>query len=93
MTETEYKSLADAMDAGDALAEARMRYRLLAETFEAEPKLRSQLSPAIERAKDEVLRLSAQQEAAAPAAGDGGTSGGVVGSVVAFDATRFAKTG
>ena len=85
----DYATLADAMDANDELAEARMRYRLLAETFEAEPKLRSQLNPSLERVKDEILRLSAL------AADDKGaaTTEAAAGRVVAFDACRFKKTG
>jgi len=84
---TEYTSLAAAMDAGDALGEARLRYRLLAETFEAEPKLRGNLAPALERAKDEVMRLSAAQS------GRAGGAGPVEGRVVAFDPARFQPAG
>ncbi len=80
-----YATLNDAMVAKDDLGEAELRYQLLAEAFEAEPKLRSQLHPAIERAKAEILRL----RAIAPKAGDASSGG----KVVAFDADRFRKSG
>jgi hypothetical protein len=78
----EYATLNEAMVAKDELAEAEMRYRLLAEAFEAMPQLRSNLNPQIERAKAEILRLRA---AVAPKS-DG------AGKVVAFDAGRFRKS-
>lgn len=82
----EYGTLNDAMSANDELAEARMRYRLLAEAFEGEPKLRSQLNPAIEKVKAEILRL----RAVAPKTGADKEQSG---KVVAFDADRFRKSG
>ncbi|MGJ6124911.1 hypothetical protein QN239_20300 [Mycolicibacterium sp. Y3] len=79
-----YESLNEAMAARDELAEAEIRYRLLAETFEAKPQLRANLNPALERAKAEIVRL----RAAVPAtAGDPDS-----GKVVAFDANRFRKS-
>ena len=78
----EYVSLSAAMDAKDALAEAEIRYRLLAETFEAEPKLRANLNPALERAKAEIVRLRAM----GPPKSEGANT------VVAFDASRFRKS-
>lgn len=82
-----YESLSAAMDARDSLAEAEIRYRLLAEVFEAEPKLRSQLNPALDKAKAEVMQLRAMsgdstQDASAAS-----------GKVVAFDDARFRKSG
>lgn len=77
-----YDSLNDAMEAGDELAEARIRYRLLSEAFEAEPKLRGNLNPALERAKAEIVRL----RATTPEKKAGG-------KVVAFDPERFRKSG
>lgn len=81
----EYASLNDAMDAFDEMAEAKMRYRLLADAFENEPKLRSQLSPAIERAKSEILRLRAVKPPKVTPTESG--------TVVPFDANRFRKSG
>ncbi|WP_125078049.1 hypothetical protein [Mycobacterium sp. P7213] len=79
-----YDSLNAAMEAGDELAEARIRYRLLAETFEAMPSLRSNLNPQLERAKAEIARLRA-----AAVTGEKKP----LGKVVAFDADRFRKSG
>lgn len=81
----EYTTLNEAMVANDELAEARMRYRLLAEAFEDMPQLRSQLNAQLERAKAEIVRL----RALAPQAD---TSASVC-KVVAFDAERFRKSG
>lgn len=80
-----YKTLNEAMVARDDLAEAEIRYRLLAETFEASPQLRGNLNPALERAKAEIVRLRALK----PKSSDSGAGA----EVVAFDATRFRKSG
>lgn len=77
-----------AMAAGDELAEAELRYGLLAETFEAMPSLRSNLNPQLERAKAEIMRLRAATAAPAPVG-----SSPESGKVVAFDASRFKKSG
>jgi len=77
-----YDKLADAMDAKDELGEVELRYRLLAETFEAVPNLRANLNPQLERAKADIVRL----RAAAPKPEK------ETGKVVAFDASRFRKT-
>ncbi len=82
---TKHKTLNDAMDAKDELAEAEIRYRLLAETFEDKPQLRANLNPALERAKAEIVRLRA---AASKPGADG-----VSADVVPFDANRFRKSG
>lgn len=79
-----YKTLAEAMDANDELAEAEIRYRLLAEVFEESPNLRANLNPALERAKAEILRLRAVKT---------DDPGATDGNLVAFDATRFRKSG
>lgn len=81
-----YTSLNEAMDANDELAEAKIRYRLLAEAFEEKPQLRSQLNTQLERAKAEIARLRAM----APQGEDGPKESG---KVVAFDAGRFRKSG
>ncbi|MGB6148441.1 hypothetical protein [Mycolicibacter algericus] len=78
----EYDSLNAAMEAGDELAEAEIRYRLLAEVFVAVPNLRSNLNPQLERCKAEILRLRAAKPTAEKAAG----------KVVAFDASRFKRS-
>lgn len=85
-----YTSLNAAMDAKDALAEAEIRYRLLAETFEEKPSLRANLNPALERAKAEILGLRAIA-ASKPTSGEEKSSPDV-GKVVAFDPKRFHKT-
>lgn len=82
----EYGTLNDAMDADDELAEARLRYQLLAEAFEENPKLRGQINTQLERAKAEIGRL----RALAP---QGSESEPQSGKVVAFDAGRFRKSG
>ncbi len=79
------------MAAGNLLAEAEIRYKLLAEAFEQMPQLRSQLNPQIERAKAEIARLRALAPKAA--AGDAPASEEKGGKVVAFDADRFRKSG
>jgi len=78
-----YATLNEAMAAKDELAEAEIRYQLLAEAFEDMPQLRSSLNPQIERAKAEILRLRAAVATTPKAAG----------RVVAFDAARFRKSG
>lgn len=83
-----YASLNEAMAGGDALAEAEIRYRLLAEAFESQPQLRSQLNTQLERAKAEIVQL----RALAPAKADAGKSEAESsGKVIAFDANRFQK--
>lgn len=81
-----YTTLNEAMVANDELAEVRIRYRLLAEAFEAKPQLRSQLNAQLERAKAEIGRL----RALAP---KGGVTSSDSGKVVAIDANRFRKSG
>lgn len=80
----DYPTLNEAMVANDELAEAELRYRLLAEAFEDNPKLRPQFNSQLERAKAEILRLRAITRK--PTAQESGT-------VVAFDAARFRKSG
>lgn len=87
---SKYESLNEAMAANDELAEAEIRYELLAEAFKDMPQLRSQLNAQIERAKAEIVRLRALK----PAAGSGeASSASEAGKVVAFDAARFRKSG
>lgn len=81
----EYSTLNEAMVANDDLAEAELRYKLLAEAFEDKPQLRSQLNPQLERAKAEIAQLRAAVKK--PDASQ------VSGTVVAFDAARFRKSG
>ena len=85
----DYATLNDAMVAEDELGEAELRYKLLAAAFEDEPKLRSQLSPALDRVKAEIIRL----RALAPKAEGSDTGAEKSGKVVAFDAARFQKSG
>lgn len=81
-----YATLNDAMEGNDELAEAKIRYRLLAEAFEDMPQLRSQLNTQLERAKAEIARL----RALAPK--DEASEREDAGRVVAFDAARFKKS-
>lgn len=85
----EYTTLNEAMDANDELAEAKIRYRLLAEAFEEKPQLRSQLNSQLERAKAEIGRL----RALSPKDESESTSQDESGKVVAFDVDRFRKSG
>lgn len=85
----EYTTLNAAMDANDELAEAKLRYRLLAEAFEELPQLRSQLNAQLERAKAEIGRL----RALAPKGSESEQPREDSGKVVAFDADRFRKSG
>ena len=79
-----YKSLVEAMEAGDELAEVEIRYAMLAEVFEASPNLRGNLNTALERAKVEIGRLRAAQAATVPS---------VASKVVPFDSSRFRRSG
>lgn len=83
-----YETLTAAMEAGDELAEAELRYQLLAEAFVEKPQLRSQLNTQLERAKAEIVRLRALADK--PDASKEKVS---AGKVVAFDADRFRKSG
>lgn len=83
----EYASLNAAMVAKDDLAEAEMRYRLLSESFEAQPQLRGNLNPALERAKAEIGQLRAMAAAKGGAAATSQSD-----KVVAIDANRFRKS-
>ncbi|WAB10567.1 terminase small subunit [Gordonia phage Ecliptus] len=84
----EYDSLSAAMAAGDELAEAEIRYDLLAEAFLQKPQLRSQLNTQLERAKAEIVRLRALAKKP-----DASKEKVNAGKVVAFDADRFRKSG
>lgn len=81
-----YTTLTAAMAAGDELAEAEMRYDMLAEAFKELPQMRSQLNAQLERAKAEIMRLRAlSKRPETPTVADG--------KVVAFDADRYRKSG
>lgn len=88
-----HRTLNGAMAANNLLAEAEIRYRLLAEAFEQMPQLRSQLNPQIERAKAEIAQLRALAPKAAEGAGSASASDEKGGKIVAFDADRFRKSG
>lgn len=85
-----HRTLNGAMAADNLLAEAEIRYKLLAEAFEQMPQLRSQLNTQLERAKAEIVRLRAL--AKKPDASKEKVNAGK-GKVVAFDADRFRKSG
>lgn len=82
-----FYTLEEAMKAGDELAEAEIRYALLAEAFTDLPQLRSQLNSQIERAKAEIVRLRAIQSK-----GDKPEEKVDSGKVIAFDVNRFQKS-
>ena len=82
----EYNSLNDAMEAEDDLAEAKIRYRMLAEAFKELPQLRSQLNPQLERAKAEISRLRALAKPS------DATEKVDPAKVIPFDADRFRKS-
>ena len=92
MARKKYRSLATAMAAGDELAEAEIRYRLLADAFVEMPQLRSQLNPQIERAKAEIVRLRALLPKEGDAAADAAAGATDAGTVIAFNADRFRKS-
>lgn len=81
-----YTTLSAAMDAEDNLAEAEIRYKLLAETFTEMPQLRGNLNGALERAKTEIIQLRAAKAAEAKKAKKPGPE-----VVVPFEADRFRK--
>lgn len=84
-----HRTLNGAITANNMLAEAEIRYRLLAEAFEQMPQLRAQLNPQLERAKAEIAQLrAAEPKPDAAAKGQRESS-----AVVAFDAARFRKSG
>lgn len=83
----EYATLTDAMDAKDELGEAKLRYKLLAEAFEENPKLRGQINAQLVSAKAEIVRLRALDP------NGSGSTEEKSGKVVAFDADRFRKSG
>ncbi|SIR97907.1 hypothetical protein [Williamsia sterculiae] len=79
-----YATLNAAMAAGDELAEAEIRYRLLAETFESTPQLRGNMNGQLERVKAEIVRLRALRDAKSPVPDP---------KVLPFDPSRFRKSG
>lgn len=83
----EYATLTAAMAAGDELAEAEMRYEMLAEAFKELPQMRSQLNAQLERAKAEIMRLRALSKKP-----ETDTPSGTDGKVVPFDADRYRKS-
>lgn len=87
-----YETLNAAMAAGDDLAEAEIRYRLLSETFEEMPQLRANINTQLERAKAEIMRLRAARDAAKKKA-QGAATGKSGADVLTFDSARFQKSG
>lgn len=87
-----HRTLNGAMAANNPLAEAEIRYRLLAEAFEQLPQLRANLNPQLERAKAEItqLRAATPKSPKPPVRADARQESS---AVVAFDATRFRKSG
>ena len=81
---TRHRTLAAAMRAGDELAEVEMRYEMLAEAFTDSPQLRANLTPALERAKAEIIRLRALASQ---------TSAGTERKLVPIDPARFRRSG
>ena len=83
----DYTTLSAAMAAGDELAEAEIRYKMLAEVFADSPQLRANLNPSIERVKAEILRLRAANKPKQDLPDQV-----KAGTVVQFDPSRFQKT-
>ena len=88
-----YKTLADAMAAGDSLAEALLRYRGLAETWSEMPQLRGQINSQLTAMKAEIERLRALKTEGAQPDAPAGSDAAKFGKVVELDAARFTKTG
>jgi hypothetical protein len=86
---TKYASLTEAMLAGDALAEAEMRYSMLDDVFrEAAPRERKSLSVELNVLMEKIIRLRAQgpeKSQVPPPTGDEEK----YGKVVPFDPARF----
>lgn len=90
--DVKYASLSEAMEAGDALAEALLRYNGLAETWAMAPQLRGQINSQLSAMKAEIERLRALAALAAPADAPADSDEAKYGKVVKID-DRFAKTG
>ena len=90
--DAQYDTLADAMVAGDSLAEALLRYRGLAETWEAAPQLRGQINSQISAMKAEIERLRALAKESAQPDAPAGSDESKFGQVVPIDG-RFGKAG
>lgn len=87
--DADYETLTDTMLAGDELAEAVKRYRMLDETFRDAPaRERKSLSVELNALMEKITRLRANKPATpvAPPVNDGR-----LGQVVALDASRFRK--
>jgi hypothetical protein len=90
--DSQYDTLADAMVAGDSLAEALLRYRGLVETWAEMPQLRGQINSQLSAMKAEIERLRAiAKQSAQPDAPDG-SDALKFGKVVPID-DRFGKAG
>lgn len=91
--DSNYETLTDAMVAGDALAEALLRYRGLAETWRDLPQLRGQINSQLSTMKAEIERLRALRAETASADAPAGSDESKFGKVVELDAARFTKAG
>ena len=90
--DAQYDTLADALVAGDSLAEALFRYRGLAKTWEEMPQLRGQINSQLSAMKAEIERLRALKKQAAQPDAPADSDEAKFGKVVPIDG-RFSKTG
>ncbi|HKY57673.1 MAG TPA: hypothetical protein VJL80_06520 [Aeromicrobium sp.] len=90
--DSKYDTLTDAMAAGDALAEALLRYRGLAETWGAMPQLRGQINSQLSAMKSEIERLRALKAQVAQPDAPADSDEAKFGKVVPIDG-RFSQAG
>lgn len=90
--DSKFDTLTDAMVAGDALAEALLRYRGLAETWAEMPQLRGQINSQLSAMKTEVERLRALKAQVAQPNAPADSVEAKFGKVVPIDG-RFSQTG
>ena len=88
-----HETLTDAMNAGDSLAEALLRYEGLAETWRDMPQLRGQINSQLSAMKTEIERLRALKTQSPKSDAPAGSAEAKFGKVVELDAARFTKTG
>ncbi len=95
------ENLVSAMEAGDVLAEAERRYRIIADMMDPQRDLRENERPltgtevkALSIEADRLMHkiVSLRAEKAADDAKSGGDSAPELGRVVAFDADRFRRS-
>ena len=92
MTEPKYDTLSAAMQAGDELAEAVLRYEMLDESFRDAPaRERKSLSVELNGLMEKITRLRANPPKPAAVDPERPADEDKFGKVVPFDASRFRK--